>query len=68
MIRVLVVEDEALVAIDVARQLRAVGYKVVGPAPSVAKALKFGEVGCVAAPEEYPPPRSAAGIRYGTAR
>jgi DNA-binding NarL/FixJ family response regulator len=46
-IRVLVVEDEAIVAIDIADQLIEAGYLVVGPAPSVAKALKLiEEVGC----------------------
>jgi len=45
--RVLVVEDEAIVAIDIAEQLTHAGFEVVGPAPSVAKALKLiVEVGC----------------------
>ena len=39
--RVLVVEDEAIVAIDIADQLTEAGFLVVGPAPSVAKALKL---------------------------
>jgi DNA-binding response OmpR family regulator len=46
-VRVLVVEDEAIVAIDIADQLTEAGFLVVGPAPSVAKALKLIEqVGC----------------------
>jgi DNA-binding response OmpR family regulator len=45
--RVLLVEDEAIVAIDIAEQLTEAGFLVVGPAPSVAKALKLiVEVGC----------------------
>lgn len=45
--RVLVVEDEAILAIDIAEQLIQAGFQVVGPAPSVAKALKLiMEVGC----------------------
>lgn len=45
--RVLVVEDEAIVAIDIADQLTEAGFLVVGPAPSVAKALKLiKDVGC----------------------
>jgi DNA-binding response OmpR family regulator len=42
-VRVLVVEDEAIVAIDIADQLIEAGFLVVGPAPSVAKALKLIE-------------------------
>jgi DNA-binding response OmpR family regulator len=46
-VRVLLVEDEAIVAIDIADQLTQAGFEVVGPAPSVAKALKLiSEVGC----------------------
>jgi DNA-binding response OmpR family regulator len=42
-----VVEDEAIVAIDIADQLTEAGFLVVGPAPSVVKALKLIEgVGC----------------------
>jgi DNA-binding response OmpR family regulator len=45
--RVLVVEDDALLAIDIARQLTDAGLKVVGPATTVSKALHLvGEVGC----------------------
>ena len=39
--RVLVVEDDALLALDIARQLTDAGLEVVGPAVSVAKALKL---------------------------
>ena len=46
-VRVLVVEDEAIVAIDIADQLTEAGFLVVGPASSVAKALKLiEEQGC----------------------
>jgi DNA-binding response OmpR family regulator len=45
--RVLVVEDEAILAIDIAGQLTDAGFEIVGPAPSVAKALRLiEEVGC----------------------
>jgi len=40
-IRVLVVEDEALIAIDIAQHLIDAGFRVVGPATSVAKALEL---------------------------
>ena len=36
---VLVVEDEALVAMDLTDVLQQQGFKVIGPAPSVARAL-----------------------------
>ena len=36
-IRVLVVEDEALIAIDIAKNLTDAGFEVVGPATSVAR-------------------------------
>lgn len=39
--RVLVVEDDALIALDLARQLTDAGFEVVGPALSVARALKL---------------------------
>ncbi|TPJ65728.1 response regulator [Mesorhizobium sp. B2-6-1] len=39
--RVLVVEDEWLIAEDTALVLRSAGYQVVGPAPSVAAALRL---------------------------
>jgi DNA-binding response OmpR family regulator len=46
-VRVLVVEDEAIVALAIADQLADAGFSVVGPAPSVARALKLiEEVGC----------------------
>jgi CheY-like chemotaxis protein len=45
--RVLVVEDDALVALDVASTLEAAGFEVIGPAASVAKAIELIErVGC----------------------
>src|ERR1700730_12423629 len=45
--RVLVVEDDALLALDIARQLADAGLEVVGPATSVAKALGLvGKIGC----------------------
>jgi DNA-binding response OmpR family regulator len=39
--RVLVVEDDALLGLDIAQQLTDAGLEVVGPAVSVAKALKL---------------------------
>jgi DNA-binding response OmpR family regulator len=46
-LRVLVVEDEAILAIDIAGQLSDAGFNIVGPAPSVARALALiKEVGC----------------------
>jgi DNA-binding response OmpR family regulator len=45
--RVLVVEDEAILAIDIAGQLSDAGFETVGPAASVAKALGLiNEEGC----------------------
>jgi DNA-binding response OmpR family regulator len=45
--RVLIVEDEAILALDLAEQLSVAGFQVVGPAPSVTKALKLiADVGC----------------------
>jgi len=45
--RVLVVEDEALIGLDIAQQLTDGGFEVVGIATSVAKALRLvEEVGC----------------------
>lgn len=45
--RVLIVEDEALLAIDLASNLTDAGFFVVGPATSVAKALRLIEkTGC----------------------
>ncbi len=38
-VRVLVVEDEFLIALEIASQLADAGYEVVGPATSVAEAL-----------------------------
>jgi AmiR/NasT family two-component response regulator len=46
-VRVLVVEDEAILAIDIAEQLSDAGFEIIGPAPSVGKALRLiEEVGC----------------------
>ena len=48
--RVLIVEDDALLALDIAQQMSDAGFEVVGPATSVAKALMpVTEVGCDAA-------------------
>lgn len=45
--RVLIVEDEAIIAIDIADQLEGAGFEIVGPAASVAKALALlEEEGC----------------------
>ncbi len=41
--RVLVVEDEPLIAFDVADHLKEAGFEVVGPAASVAAALRLME-------------------------
>jgi DNA-binding response OmpR family regulator len=43
--RVLVVEDELMIAFDVSQQLTSAGYEVLGPASSVRKALRL-EPGC----------------------
>ncbi|HEY2532094.1 MAG TPA: response regulator [Xanthobacteraceae bacterium] len=46
-VRVLVVEDQFMIALDISQQLTEVGFEVVGPAPSVAKALRLvEEAGC----------------------
>ena len=39
--RILVVEDEYLIALELDIQLRAAGYRVIGPAPDVDRALKL---------------------------
>ena len=39
--RVLIVEDEPLIAFDVADHLREAGFEIVGPAASVSAALKL---------------------------
>lgn len=44
--RVLVVEDDGLLALDIADQLTNAGFEVVGPATSVAKALELLKTGC----------------------
>ena len=46
-VRVLVVEDEFMVGLDIVEQLAEAGFEVVGPALSVAKALRLvAEPGC----------------------
>ena len=40
-VRVLVVEDEFLIGLDIGQQLASAGYEVVGLATSVAKALRL---------------------------
>jgi DNA-binding response OmpR family regulator len=46
-IRVLVVEDEPIIALDIRRQLAHAGFEVLGPATSLANALSFiTEPGC----------------------
>lgn len=47
--RILVVEDEAVIALDLQRILREAGYRVIGPASSVAEAeqlLHRGRIDC----------------------
>jgi CheY-like chemotaxis protein len=49
-LRVLVVEDEAIVALEIEQNLRDAGFEVVGPAARVAEALELlREFGCDAA-------------------
>jgi DNA-binding response OmpR family regulator len=46
-VRVLVVEDEFMIGLDISEQLAEAGFEIVGPAPSVAKALRLvAEPGC----------------------
>jgi DNA-binding response OmpR family regulator len=46
-LRVLVVDDEALIALDIAQQLTDAGFEVVGPATSVSRAHELiGAEGC----------------------
>jgi len=46
-VRVLVVEDEFMIGLDIAQQLASAGFEIVGPATSVAKALKLvAQPGC----------------------
>ena len=46
-VRVLVVEDEFMIGLDVSQQLTSAGYEVVGLATSVAKALRLvAQPGC----------------------
>ena len=48
--RVLIVEDEFFIALDMGQQLANAGFDVVGPAPSAAKALNLlAAQGCDAA-------------------
>ena len=42
--RILVVEDEFLIALEMVEALRAAGYQVLGPAPSVDTALELLKV------------------------
>jgi DNA-binding response OmpR family regulator len=45
--RILIVEDDVLLAMDLAEQLEALGFDVVGPCMSVAQALSaYEEEGC----------------------
>jgi DNA-binding response OmpR family regulator len=45
--RVLLVEDEFIIGLDIGQQLAEAGFEVVGPATSVATALRFvAEPGC----------------------
>jgi len=45
--RVLIVEDEALIALDIAGELMLAGFRIVGPATSVNAALTLiSDVGC----------------------
>jgi DNA-binding response OmpR family regulator len=45
--RVLIVEDEFFIALDIGQQLADKGFEVVGPAPSVSTALRLvAEQGC----------------------
>ena len=45
--RVLIVEDEVLIALDLAEQLEEAGFEVLGPAVSVAAALELiKSIGC----------------------
>jgi CheY-like chemotaxis protein len=46
-IRVLVVEDEPIIGLDIRQQLASAGFEVLGPATSVASALQLiAEPGC----------------------
>jgi DNA-binding response OmpR family regulator len=45
--RVLVVEDDAMLGLDIAQQLAEAGLEVIGPATSVTKAFRLmGQTGC----------------------
>lgn len=43
--RILVVEDEYLIAVEMKRWLQAAGFEVVGPVPSVTRPLRLIETG-----------------------
>lgn len=46
-LRVLVVEDEPIIGLDIGQQFTSAGFEVVGPVTSVARALRFlAEPGC----------------------
>lgn len=48
--RILVVEDDAFIGLDLAQQLRGAGFEVIGPAVSGVEALQLlAEAGCDAA-------------------
>lgn len=48
--RILIVEDDALLGLDISLQLKEAGFRVVGPANSVASAFKLiAQSGCDAA-------------------
>lgn len=46
-VRILVVEDEFMIALDISQKLADAGFEVLGPTKSVTKALEFvAEPGC----------------------
>jgi DNA-binding response OmpR family regulator len=48
--RILIVEDEPLLAVDLAKQLTLGGFEIIGPAKNVSKALALvSQLGCDAA-------------------
>ena len=61
--RILVVEDEFLIALEMVEALRAAGYQVLGPAPSVDAALELLKAERGAPPDlrKCPPPHQPAG-------
>jgi CheY-like chemotaxis protein len=46
-LRVLVVEDSMLIALDISEHVETWGHEVVGPFPSVARALPFAETAAI---------------------